>query len=57
VAAAPAAAVAELGVAGLDRAEVTAVALDAAAVEVTAGLVAAAAFSPSPDQSVAPAPR
>jgi len=34
---------------------VTAAALDAAAVEVTVGLVAAAAFSPSPDQSVAPA--
>jgi hypothetical protein len=36
---------------------VTAVALDAVAVEVAVGLVAAAAFSPSPDQPVAPAPR
>jgi len=44
-------------VAGLDLAEATAVALEAAAVEVAVGRVAAAPFSPSPDQLVAPAPR
>jgi hypothetical protein len=43
--------------AGLGQAEVTAVALDAAAREVAVGPVAAAAFSPSPDQPAAPVPR
>ncbi len=43
--------------AGADLADVTAVALDAAAVKVAVGLVAEAASSPSPDQPVAPVPR